>query len=126
MLRKGNPQGFMGCIPTGGHTPPIQIEGDNALWKKVQKKEKKNITSEAINNFIPSFIPFLTCIVWLFLDSVMISANHLYKLKINKMNGNTLKPNGSYCKFFKCAMKTKTIPRTAHDTQNGQGLLSTK
>jgi len=31
VLRKGKPHGLIGCIPTGGHTPPIQIDGDSAL-----------------------------------------------------------------------------------------------
>jgi N-glycosylase/DNA lyase len=60
VFKNGRPQGFIGSIPKGGHIPPIHIDGDKALWKNAQKKEKKNITSDTINNFIPSFNPFLT------------------------------------------------------------------
>ena len=77
VFKNGKPQGFMGSIPNGGHIPPIQIDGDNALWKNAQKKEKENIISDTINSFIPNFKPFLTWKVWLFLDSIIISPNHL-------------------------------------------------
>jgi len=92
VFKKGSPHGFIGWIPNGGQIPPIHIDGDKALWKNAQKNEKKNITSETINSFIPNFKPFLTCIVWWFLDSVIISANHRYTLKNNKMGGNILNP----------------------------------
>jgi len=39
--------------PFGGHIPPICIAGKILALKKAQKKEKKNITSETINNNIP-------------------------------------------------------------------------
>jgi hypothetical protein len=37
----------------GGHNIPISIEGANLEWKKAQKNETKNKTSEAINKIIP-------------------------------------------------------------------------
>jgi len=40
--------------PSGGQVKPNSIEGARLLWKKAQKKEKKNITSETINRIIPS------------------------------------------------------------------------
>lgn len=51
-------------MPTGGHTEPISILGLNLLWKKAQKKEKKNITSETINRTTPNRSPFLNGLVW--------------------------------------------------------------
>jgi len=52
--------------------------GAKLEWKKAQKKEKKNITSETINNNIPIFKPFCTfcvCLPWK-VDSIIISLNH--------------------------------------------------
>jgi hypothetical protein len=53
VLNNGNPQGFTTSIPTGGHTPPIQIEGERLEWKNAQKNAKKNIISETIKSNIP-------------------------------------------------------------------------
>jgi ribosomal protein L25 (general stress protein Ctc) len=47
-------------MPSGGNTEPISIEGDNAEWKKAQKKPKKSIISDTINNKNPSFNPNFT------------------------------------------------------------------
>lgn len=44
----------------GGHLIPISAVGDKALWKKAQKKEKKNIISETTNNINPIFNPRTT------------------------------------------------------------------
>jgi len=40
-------------IPIGGQQEPNSIAGARLLWKKAQKKEKKNIISETINKIIP-------------------------------------------------------------------------
>jgi hypothetical protein len=40
-------------IPFGGHIFPISIVGVRLEAKKAQKKAKKNITSETMNNIIP-------------------------------------------------------------------------
>jgi hypothetical protein len=60
VLAKGRCHGFSVVIPTGGQTHPIPTEGETLTWKKAQKKEKKNITSETINKTIPSFKPCWT------------------------------------------------------------------
>jgi hypothetical protein len=57
VFSKGRAQGSIGDIPAGGQTQPIPTEGLRLQWKKAQKKEKKNITSEVINSIIPSFMP---------------------------------------------------------------------
>jgi hypothetical protein len=44
----------------GGQIAPISIVGPKEEWKKAQKKEKKNITSEVINNNIPYLNPLCT------------------------------------------------------------------
>jgi L-serine deaminase len=63
VFNKGTSNGLIGTIPTGGHCDPSSIPGDNELWKKAQKKEKKNITSEVINRSIPHFRPLCTTYV---------------------------------------------------------------
>jgi hypothetical protein len=60
VLRRGTWAGLKGLIPLGGQLNPISIEGTSLLWKKAQKKLKKNITSEIINKIIPHRIPFDT------------------------------------------------------------------
>jgi hypothetical protein len=58
VFNNGKPNGLTTCIPTGGQTQPIQIEGDILYEKKAQKKLKKNIISEIINKIIPVNIFF--------------------------------------------------------------------
>lgn len=60
VFTKGNPQTSNGCIPFGGQTQPIKMEGDKLKWKNAQKKAKKNKISEIINNIIPNRKPFCT------------------------------------------------------------------
>ena len=40
--------GLKGWVLLGGQDSPISKLGDNLLWKKAQKNEKKNNTSEVI------------------------------------------------------------------------------
>jgi hypothetical protein len=40
----------------GGHTLPIQIDGEILKWKNAQKNAKKNIISDVMNNNIPNKI----------------------------------------------------------------------
>lgn len=87
VFRSGIEKGSKAFIPVGGQLTPISIEGDKLLWKKAQKKEKKNKISETINNINPSFKPYRTEEVWnpSIFDSVWISVNHIpINNKINK------------------------------------------
>lgn len=54
---KGTSKALITSIPLGGQTDPISGTGDILAQKNAQKKAKKNITSEAINNNIPNLIP---------------------------------------------------------------------
>jgi hypothetical protein len=63
VFNKGKPHGFKTTIPAGGHTHPIAIDGARLQWKKAQKKPKKNIISETINNIIPKRKPCCTLFV---------------------------------------------------------------
>ena len=64
VFKRGTPKGFKACTPLGGHITPISIEGDKLLWKKAQKKEKKNKTSDTINSIKPIFRPLTVATVW--------------------------------------------------------------
>ena len=61
VFRRGTAKGFRGSIPTGGQVHPISGAGARALWKKAQKKAKKNITSDAMKRTIPVRSPWATC-----------------------------------------------------------------
>ena len=64
MFNNGTEKGLRGSIPKGGQQTPISIAGDKLLWKNAQKKDKKNKTSETINNKKPIFKPFTVAFVW--------------------------------------------------------------
>ena len=44
-------------MPCGGQIAPMATLGAKLQWKKAQKKPKKNITSETMNNIIPARNP---------------------------------------------------------------------
>jgi hypothetical protein len=48
VLSKGNSNGFIACIPFGGHCAPNSTVGDKALWKNAQNIAKKNKASDTI------------------------------------------------------------------------------
>lgn len=60
VFKRGIWKGLNGEIPLGGQSMPISTVGDNLEWKKAQKKEKKNKTSEIINKIIPHRKPVTT------------------------------------------------------------------
>lgn len=60
VLRRGIENGLRGVIPGGGQVHEICGVGASLLWKKAQKKAKKNITSDRINKIIPNFSPLRT------------------------------------------------------------------
>ena len=56
VLRRGITNGLKGITPKGGQEAPRSGVGLRLEWKKAQKKEKKNMTSEAIKSTIPQRI----------------------------------------------------------------------
>jgi hypothetical protein len=60
VLRRGTWAALNGIIPEGGHCIPISLDGANLLWKKAQKNEKKNSTSDVIKRIIPHRRPEIT------------------------------------------------------------------
>jgi hypothetical protein len=63
VFNNGISQALKTSIPLGGQTPPISGAGFKLEWKKAQKKAKKNIISEQMNNIIPYLIPSWTRLV---------------------------------------------------------------
>jgi len=57
VFANGKPQTFKTCVPKGGQTAPIAVEGDKLKWKNAQKNATKSITSETINKIIPNRKP---------------------------------------------------------------------
>ena len=53
VLRSGILKGLKGWIPAGGQVAPSSTAGASLAWKKAQKNEKKNNTSDVINRIIP-------------------------------------------------------------------------
>lgn len=86
VLSRGKASHCMVNISAGGQIPPIKIDGQRVKWKKAQKKEKKNIISEAINSFIPNKILSWTLKVWLpsKVASVTISESHRDRVRQSK------------------------------------------
>jgi len=64
VFNRGTWVALKGIIPVGGQKNPISTVGDNLLWKKAQKNEKKNSTSDVINKIIPHRNPLITWRVW--------------------------------------------------------------
>ena len=60
---RGTLKGSKASIPIGGHKQPSSTLGDKLLWKKAQKKDIKNMTSEVINSIIPQRSPISTILV---------------------------------------------------------------
>lgn len=64
VFNRGIEKGLKDWIPAGGQQLPSSTVGDSLLWKKAQKKEKKNNTSDVINKIIPHWSPIITFDVW--------------------------------------------------------------
>ena len=64
VFNNGMPQGSIVVIFSGGQTSPISTDGAKLQWKKAQKNEKKNMTSEAMKRHMPKRIPCWTLKVW--------------------------------------------------------------
>jgi len=63
VFNKGTWNGLIASKPNGGQHIPISKFGASLMWKKAQKKEKKNKISEIINKAIPQRNPFTTRLV---------------------------------------------------------------
>jgi hypothetical protein len=89
VFNKGILIGLKEIIEEGGQDWPNSIVGEILLWKKAQKKDTKNNTSEAMNKTIPVFNPFMTKLEWFpwVVPSRWISRHHekaTNSIKINE------------------------------------------
>jgi len=57
---RGTLKGSKAVTPLGGQRQPNSTLGDKLLWKKAQKKDMKNITSETIKSIMPHRKPVST------------------------------------------------------------------
>lgn len=60
VFSKGTWKAEMVMMFFGGHVIPKSMLGDSDLWKKAQKNDEKNSTSDAINRIIPQRKLFIT------------------------------------------------------------------
>ena len=103
---------------------PIWTAGYKLEWKKVQKKEKKNITSEIMKRNIPYFKLVWTSIVWWpsKVPSRITSRNHK-QAEINKTIRLKLKKEETPVWNQSTALEVKNNKHKEHI--KGHGLLST-
>lgn len=125
VFRRGILMGLKEMIEVGGQDWPSSTVGEMLLWKKAQKNEAKNRTSEAINKTIPVFKPFITkseCLPW-FAPSRCTSRHHENATILIRANENKV--------IFTEVLFIKTNPESImhsapFDASNGQGLKSTR
>lgn len=125
VLSRGTWNGLIAFTPSGGHKSPISIFGLRLLWKKLQKKEKKNKTSEVINKIMPHRNPFITrfeCSPWK--DPSRDTSRHHWKQK--RIKHKLLNPDTD--KFLVDIIKTLLIRNllALRLTRIGHGLRKTK
>jgi len=125
VFNKGTWETLKGIIPEGGQKKPISKVGESLLWKKAQKKEKKNNTSEVINKIIPQRRPLITCKVWSpwKVLSRVTSRHHWKVVSVMISIPNIIR-------FVVLIINHLVIPVTkinaAKEAEIGQGLWSTK
>jgi hypothetical protein len=122
VFSNGNSKESIDSIPKGGHIIPNSIEGERAVWKKVQKIATKNKTSDTINNPIPIVIPLWTAEVW-FPKNVLSDIISRNQNDIDNINDIILKNKLIFP--FSNKWKDKTIDIVTFnkdiDVYNGQG-----
>lgn len=125
VFSKGIWNGLKAWIPIGGQALPISTAGAKLLWKKAQKKDKKNKTSEQINKIIPHRKPTptkLVCKPWK-VPSRTTSRHHW---AITKTVDAIPKINKSLEKVWNHFATPDTKDITLNALNKGHGLLSTK
>jgi len=91
VFNKGILMGLKGIIIWGGQIWPNSKLGEILLWKKAQKKEAKNKTSETINNNIPACKPTVTCKLWLPWAILSAKTSRHQQKAVTKIIGNANK-----------------------------------
>lgn len=127
VFNKGTCQGSNVVKYAGGHMPPSAGLGLKLEWKKAQKKPKKNITSDNMNNTTPNFNPFWTALVcW---PSKVLSRT-ISRHQTNITNNIIKNPNLHKNKPPTYPCIVKALPKVNIQAENaaviGHGLGSTK
>lgn len=124
VFSKGIFIGLKGMIILGGHAWPNSIEGEILLWKKAQKKEKKNRTSDKINKSMPNCKPTVTWILWLPCLEVSEKTSRHHRNETNKIKN---KENTKAVIVLVLTQKITdlTIKRAEMEAKRGHGLFST-
>lgn len=125
MFRRGILIGLNDIMDMGGHVCPNSTVGEILLWKKAQKKEVKNSTSDAMNRIIPVFRPFITSSEWHPWDddSRWMSRHHENATKVRVTIDNRM---NNFLTLFIRMMPDRTIHRDPLEAIRGQGLISTR
>jgi len=99
--------------------------GEILLWKKAQKKDAKNRTSEAMNRIMPVFSPFMTeleCNPWVELSRWM-SRHHTNATVSMNASAITITLGVS---LFMISRPDSTKQIAPPEASSGHGLISTK
>ena len=125
VLRSGTLKGLNTSIPVGGQILPNSMLGANLLWKKAQKKDKKNMTSDKINKIMPHRNPFSTIRVWSpwNLASRLTSRHHWLDTTTNK---TSLLKNRVVLEWWNHRTIPEVSPKAETADSKGQGDSSTK
>jgi len=124
VFNKGMFIGLKGITLRGGQICPNSKVGEILLWKKAQKKEKKNRISDKIKSNIPICKPTVTCKLWLPCLEVSEKTSRHQRKEINKIIKNE-----AIRVVATLALTQKTTELTKNKAENeakiGQGLFST-
>ena len=125
VFKRGIWNGLKGWIPKGGQYIPISILGDNLLWKKAQKKEKKNNTSDKMKKIIPQRSPVTTTEVWRpwYVPSRVTSRHHW--IIVNKI-ASPLRSKRFILYWWNHLINPVVSIIALIEPVKGQGLISTK
>jgi hypothetical protein len=125
VFRRGILIGLKELIDRGGHICPSSTVGEILLWKKAQKNETKNKTSDEMNSTIPVLRPFITKFEWFpwLVDSRWMSRHH-----VNASSNITKRETIMIMLIFLLIIirPEVTKARIPLDARSGQGLTSTR
>lgn len=124
VFSKGTFKGLNLVIDTGGQICPNSTLGLKEKWKKLQKNEEKNITSDVIKRIIPSFKPLITSSKWYpwNVASRVTSFHHRKAIVASIKFTNTKKKLKLKNKF---QLRLKAKKAAIKEQTRGQGLLVT-
>lgn len=123
VFSSGTLRGFTEFMPVGGQLQPSSWGGDRLIWKNVQKKAKKNIISEVINNIMPKRKFIIVFDVWYPIKvlSRIRSRYHWYMDNSNIISASNI--GVDMCRWKK-DVKLNIIVKVLIEVVSGHGLTS--